>query len=740
MTSLSVSDVIERLVGGDAGLTGGGVNCVVDPSGRHGEQVLHAVRERVPDSVLVDVAGRTADEALAKVLDALGARVKAPRSWARQVPKKPARLVLVSHLELVGHTRTSGEPQRLLRALGRIGGKGHAVVVASRDARLPGSGDRPLQLSVQAEAVREVPVEVHALAQAEARTVPYSVWQELVMGVTGRFVEVDHLSRVVEQHGELLASEDDGQAVSFRDESVVRELRGQLPSEDRRRTHRHLYGRLAELSTQWSNPEGRADIDLLARYAATALAAHCAVADAATGNTGFPLFTALLSDTRLIVHVPPTALLEAAEGVGMEEAPAGSVLADAVLARDYAILPCTQPTWVAWLHLQATTRGDTQLVEGLERSGVRLPWRVRWSRWRPPAGLHVSYLGFSDVYDLMEMCLHDRPVLAALAHQGRERHVTLYDPQSGDVLATGTWVRNQPPEEAVPGLRWPTPGGEDDRPEVDPANRYLLEAGPVTIDNTVVLGGWGGLFGIEPASRTTPFTGLSLRHRSEALCPSVLTAPATVPAHGPTPRPEDLDKIFEAESGTLYRVQEPLLPDGLTDAATRELLVVQGLPSFRDVHGLGFYGLEPDHRWTDVAQGTHTGPLPPLPEHLLREVPWPTDVPCADYQHEPITLTGPYYAIGRWMGDDVVIDGPTGRILHLPGENREYSNRAETVGRNLHDFLAMVSVWLLGVQVFTGSGDEIETRDVARRVKDLQATIDPVGAAAGIWGVALMDH
>ncbi|MFJ8932437.1 SUKH-4 family immunity protein [Streptomyces sp. NPDC102364] len=719
---LSPEAAIDRIADGWQERTGWGVNCVVDRSGRRGEEVLHAVRERAPDSVLVDVAGRTADEALTKVLDALRARAKAPRSWTRQVPKKPARLVLVSHLELVGHTRTSGEPQRLLRALGRIGGKGHAVVVVTRDADLLGTGDRPLQLSVQAEAPREAPVEVQALAQAEARTVPYGVWQELVMGVTGRPVEVDHLMRVVEQHGELLVAEGDGQVVSFRDESVARELRGQLPAEDRARTHRHLYSHLAELSAQWAHPEGRADTDPLARYAATALAAHGAVADSVTGETDFPLFTALLRDTRLIAHVPPTALLEAAEGAGMKEAPACSVLADAVLARDYAILPCAQPTWVAWLHLQATVRGDTELAEGLERSGVRLPWRVRWSRWRPPAGLHVSYLGFSDVYDLMEMRLHDRPVAASLAYQGRERHVTLHDPRSGDVLATGAWVRNQPPEEAVPGLRWPTQGGEDDRPEVDPASRYLLEAGPVTIDNIVVVGGWGGLFGIEPASDATPFAGLSLRHRSEALCPSVLTAPATVPVHGPAPRPEDLDTIFAAESGTLYRVQEPLLPEGLTDPATREFLVTQGLPSFRDVHGLGFFGLEPDDR------------------NLLREVSWPADVARADYQHEPITLTGPYYAIGLWMGDDVVIDGPTGRILHLPGGNREDSNRAEIVGRNLHDFLAMVSVWLLGVQVFTTSGDETETRDVEPRVKGLQAAIDPIGAAAGIWGVALMDH
>lgn len=716
-------------------LTGWGVSCVVDPSGTQGgEELLRVVHERVPDSLLVDVAGRTADEALTRVLDALGAQVKAPRSWTRRVPKKPARLVLVSGLEFVGRTRTSGEPERLVRALGRIGGKGHVVVVAARDTRLLGSGDRPLRLSVRASAAPtpQVPLAVRALALAEARTVPYRVWQELVVGATGGHAEVDELVRLGEQHVDLLAADDrdggddrDGRdgTISFRDESVALALRDQFTAEERERTHRHLYEWLTEASAQDSG-DAPDPGDSLTRYATTTLAAHCAAADSAAGATGFPLFAELLRDARLVSRIPPAALLEAAEGAGMTQAPVDSVLADAVQAREYAILPCTQPTWVAWLLFQATVRGDEELAEGLERSGGRLPWRVRWSRWRPPGGLHVSYLDFSDVYDLLEMRLHDRPVVAAVAYRGRERHVTVHDPETGDVLVTGAWSRRQPPEEALPGLSWPTAEGADGRPEVDPVNRYLLEAGPVTIGNTVVLGGWGGLFGIEPAAET-PFAGLSAGNRVEAVCPSLIAAPATVPYGGPPPRPEDLDRIFESESGTLCRVRESSLPDGLTDPATREFLVERGLPSFRDVHGLGFYGsYDPDRDDPD----------------LLREVPWPTDVPRTDYRHEPITPTGPYYAIGRWMGDDVVIDGPTGQVLHIPGINREPSHRAEPVGRNLHDFLAMVSVWLLGAEVFTTSGDEIETREVAPRVRTLQTTIDPVGGAAGIWGVALMDH
>lgn len=92
------------------------------------------------------------------------------------------------------------------------------------------------------------------------------------------------------------------------------------------------------------------------------------------------------------------------------------------------------------------------------------------------------------------------------------------------------------------------------------------------------------------------------------------------------------------------------------------------------------------------------------------------------------------------MGDDVVIDGPTGAVLHRSEQGDEGAVRAEIVGRSLHDLLAMVSVWLLGALVFTETGDSIETREIPSRVKGLQSTLDPVGAAAGNWGIALMDH
>ncbi|MER5947715.1 SUKH-4 family immunity protein [Streptomyces sp. NPDC001904] len=755
--ALSSREAADRIVDDWPSLKGWGVHRVVDPSGAQGAEVLRAVRERVPDSVLVDAAGRTADDVFTEVVTALGARFKTPAAWSRRLPKKPARLVLLVGADLVGSTRTSGDPRRLLQALNRLGGLGHTVFAAVRDPEFGDDSSRSLRLAAEPPVLDEVPAEVLALALAEARHVPYAVWRELVAGLTGQRPDAGRTADLAteERARSLLLVDPDAETVSFRDETVARTLRGQLPAEDRARTHHHLAEHLADrladhladvseqpAATGSPSAEGPAEAGSVVRYATTALAAHCAAADLAAGDTTYTRFTQLLRRTRLVAHLAPESLLEAAEGAGLDEAPGGSVLADAVHARDYALLPCDQGTWVAWLHLQATVRGDTELADGLAAAGVRTPWRVTWTRWRPPAALHLSYLAFSPVTDLMELRLDDRPVAAAVAYRDRRRHVTLYDPRSGEELAAAPWELGQDPEEALPGLRWPTAGGEDDRPEPEPVNGTLLDAGPVSIGDSVVIAGHGGLFGIESAPGT-PFTGITRRPggRVEAACPALLKAPATVPRHGPAPRPADLDTLFAAEDGTLVAVPEPLLPAGLTHAATRDFLVDQGIPAFRDVHGLGFFGLERDPDWWSVAHGTHTGPPPPRPERLLREIAGPADTAPDDGAGSAHAApTGPYFRIGLWMGDDVVVDGPTGAVLHLPDQDDEAPGRAEIVGRSLHDFLAMVSVWLLGVHVFTDSGDSVETREVASRVKGLQSTLDPVGAAAGIWGIALMDH
>lgn len=82
------------------------------PLRRARAEVLRAVHERVSDSVLVDAAGRTADDVFTETVTALGARFKTPGAWSRRMPKKPARLVLLAGADLVGRTRTSGDPRR----------------------------------------------------------------------------------------------------------------------------------------------------------------------------------------------------------------------------------------------------------------------------------------------------------------------------------------------------------------------------------------------------------------------------------------------------------------------------------------------------------------------------------------------------------------------------------------------------------------------------------------------------
>ncbi|MFD7297925.1 SUKH-4 family immunity protein [Streptomyces sp. NPDC059897] len=771
MTRLSVSDVIERIVGGYAGLTGGGVNCVVDPSGRHGEQVLHAVHERVPGSVLVDASAGTADEAITEVLRALDVRIPPSGLWsARHVPKRPTRLILVRHPDLAGLTRTSGDPKRLMAALERVARRGHTVVATVHAGEVEAFDASGQTLRLAAESpdtdVDVLPIELRALALGEAYEVPVGIWRELVAGLTGRRPDREALLERAEAHPAVVKAQAGDDVVSFTDEGAAHALRSLVSADERARTHRQLVARIKDLSANFAHPEGWAASGPEGRYAATALAAHCVAADEAgaeagdgnaqgNGNEGSAELAALLREGRHIAHIPPQSLLEAAEGagMGMADIPVGSALADAAYARQYRLLPCTQPTWAAWLHFQAAVRGDTDLAEAVVDSGIALPWRVRWSHWSPPGGIHMSYLPFHDVSDVFQARLHDRPVLVAV----ERRDVTkIYDVATGELLSSELWPESEENDELVAAVRTLTPEEYAQvAPLPDPLTvvgeemlkPYLLELQPVPVAGLVVLGGFGGLFCIEPAP-DAPFTGITLAP-SLAACPYWLEAPANVPHHAPVPRAADLNVLLadadadeeQGEPGDLVPVPPPLLPDELTDQATREFLTTRGVPSFRDRYGLGFHGREWDSAWWRVAHGTHTGPLPALlPERFLREAEWPVDVPRdTDRWGRAIEAKGPFFVIGTWMGTDVVIDGPSGQVLILPGADRAMFREAEVVARSLESFLAMIVVWLLAFRLRGNERDRDGNRLLADRVRGLHSLIDPVGASSGMWGVALRE-
>ncbi|MFI5657895.1 SUKH-4 family immunity protein [Streptomyces sp. NPDC051684] len=775
---LTGHELVDVLVEGWEGLGGRGVRAVVDPSGHVSAQALAVVHQRVPGSVLVDASAGTGDEAITEILRGLEAPFPPSGLWsARNVPKQPARLILVCHLDLAGRTRTSGDPKRLMAALQRVARRGHSVVSTCHALEALGDDARPLRVAAEAPdtSVRALPSELRALALAQAYEVPVGIWQELVAGLTGRRPGREQLLHMAEAHRDVVRTTagdghgDGDDVVSFADESASMALRSQTPLDEQARVHRHLVARIKDLSSNFAHPDGWVASGTEGRYAATTLAAHCVAADEAgdgAGDGDTAELTTLLREGRHVAHLPPESLLEAAEGagMGMADIPVGSALADAAHARQYRLFPCTQPTWAAWLHFQATVRGDTELADGVEASGIALPWRVRWSHWRPPGGIHLSYLPFHDVSDAFQARLHNRPVLVAV----ERRDVTkIYDVATGELLSSELWPESEENDELVAAVRTLTP---EEYARVTPLpepltvvgeemfHPYLLELQPVPVEGLVVMGGLGGLFCIEPAAGV-PFTGITLPP-SLASCPYWLEAPATVPHHGPAPRATDLNVLLADEdedededadedgygagsgsvSGELVSVPPPLLPDGLTDRATREFLTTQGVPSFRDRHGLGFHGLEWDSAWWRVAHGTHSGPSPALPDRFLREVEWPVDVPRAtDRWDREIEAAGPFFVIGSWMGTDVVIDGPSGQVLTLPGADRAMFREAEVVGRSLESFLAMTSVWLLALRLCTNERDRDANRRLPDRVRGLQSAIDPMGASSGMWDVALRE-
>lgn len=143
------------------------------------------------------------------------------------------------------------------------------------------------------------------------------------------------------------------------------------------------------------------------------------------------------------------------------------------------------------------------------------------------------------------------------------------------------------------------------------------------------------------------------------------------PVDAPAPSYEDLLTVFGED--LIYPIQPEDLPDQLTDPATRELLLEFGLPYMKE----GAMGLFPFGNW-------EMGVLDELPS-------WPEGI-------EPVTESGPFFRIGKWVGGSLVVDGPTGHVLRVPAEPGEDHLGGLPVADSLEEFLTTVAVFVTGLR------------------------------------------
>ncbi|MFG3116526.1 SUKH-4 family immunity protein [Streptomyces sp. NPDC048197] len=692
---------------------------LIDPFDAGGTSVVWEVHQRVEGSLLVDAQGLTAEEIQEKVLLALGVDLSPGsrsrwRSSLRQITE--ARLVLIANAHRAGRTRRSYEPERLFsRALAGLAmASGNVTVLAHTTPHgLPHRAPVVLRLPENAAHAATERLEsplLRALALAEPREVPIRVWAELARALTGEPVSGAALAQLVIERPDVIQEGRNG--VFFLDEGVAERLRKEAAPAEVARVNRHLFDWLRRVSHEFRHAEGWARAGAEGRYAAMGLAAHAVQADA---------WEELLRRGELVANIPQTSLMDTACCASGGSVPGNSAAADGIHLWAYGVVPTRQSEWAALMHLMATAREDTAFASAVAESGVRLPWKTTWTRWRPPGGYHVSYTRTMSVTGIAEVRWNGRRAIAGLCER-KQPDVAIWDAETGALLA-GPWQGDDIPEGHLGDLSWPSlrahpesSNDADGRPGPltfhdlhtgVPAGRgphpSLLESPPLPVGDLVVLGGSGGLFAIEPGPGEE-FSGFGSGNDQPLSGPYATVGP-TVPLDAPPPSPKDLIELYGDEE--VFELEKEELPEGLTDEAARRTLLEFGLPDMRE-GGMGLYPYG-DYRF-----------------EVMDEVFWPDDVP-------PVDETGPFFQIGFWMGGELVVDGPTGHVLRIPTEPDEDHLAALPAACGVEDFLTMVGLWVTGLRTKQIVHNDLETVLLPQYVAIAQSAVDSTGAEAPAW-------
>ncbi|MFH8574284.1 SUKH-4 family immunity protein [Streptomyces sp. NPDC017993] len=624
------------------------------------------------------------------------------RSSLRQIAEP--RLVLLINTHRAGRTRRSYEPERLISktAAGLAGGN-VAVLAHAAPRDLPHRSKVVFQLPENEATERPESPLLRALALAEARVTPMRVWTELARALTGQPTSESALTQLLRERSDVIEQSPDG--VSFVDEGTAERLRRETEPEEITRVSRQLFDWLRRASGEYRHPEGWARYGPEGLYAATGMAAHAVQAEA---------WEELLPEGGLLANIPQTVLMDAACCACGGSVPGNSAAADGIHLWSYGVVPPRQSEWAALMHLMATARNDSVFASAVAESGVQLPWKTKWTRWRPPGGYHVSYTQMTPLTGMAEVRWRGRPAVAGICERKRP-DVAIWDAETGEPLAAPFQGRDFP-EEYLEALSWPPLVGADRRslltsqdlymgvPEGRGVHPTLLESPPLPVGDLVVLGGAHGLFAIEPQAGEA-FAGFSSRNIQPLLSGPYAAAGRTAPVHAPPPTPGDLLHLYGEDE--VFELEEEELPDGLTDEATRRTLLDIGLPDMRE-GGMGLYPYG-DYRF-----------------EVMDEVTWPDDVATAEE-------TGPFFQIGFWMGGELVIDGPTGHVLRVPTEPDEEHLAALPAAHSLEKFLTMVGLWVTGLRTVQNIQNDREAYSLPQYVAVAHSAIDQAGAEAPAW-------
>ncbi|MFD5428723.1 SUKH-4 family immunity protein [Streptomyces sp. NPDC127084] len=682
------------------------------------DTLLERVDQSVAESRLLDATGMYADAVFRNMLSLVGVPDSnlTRYSWYRAVPRSSEdKLVLVKNAWQAGPTRRSAHPTIIRNSAARrlaLEGPGVVVDVGPADNEQAGPQRRGATVQLDDSALLEERLDramssshIQVLALSEPRRVPLEVWGQLAQGAGLPDCAEEFLSGLASRYPELLTVADDH--VAFIDEAVPEALRHRAPADFKARVNRHIARWLREASPRLRHPDGWAASGALGWYAAHGLAMHAVQAEQ---------FEALLTDGEVVANLPWAVLVDAAHCAYDGSLPGSNPAADAVFLQMYGVTPPSQGEWASWLHLMALSRGDTELCHGLENSSVRMPWKTRWTHWRPPGGYDVGYLRPGPVYSLYTVRWQGRPAVAACT---AERSVLIWDVVTSELVA-GPWSEEQFPPDQLHNLSWGTETETHDTREAGqtfgPATRSELRAqdhcteGPVEEDDflpisldmgtVTVVAGLGGVFAVESTTPDEPAVVTDLSDNAPLLGNKTAAGPAR-----PSRAQLGLSAFSELTPDVRFlRTDTARLPAGLTDQVARRILADTGLPAFE-------------------AKGIR---LHPERAEFLREWQWPSDV-------EQAQESGPFYEIGMWMGGEVVIDGPSGHVLRIPSSPDEPGLEGVLVATDLDRFLNMLIEWITGRLILEDLDNSDEAFLLRQHIDDAIWMIDDTSSSAGAW-------
>ncbi|MFG2094453.1 SUKH-4 family immunity protein [Streptomyces sp. NPDC048612] len=683
----------------------GGVFSVAGPPAVGKSRTLELVRQQMSEAALIDCVGLRADEVILQVLDVCG--VQRPHSVAKEdldalVKRiRGDHTVLLANVQWAGTLRTTDEPGRIKRAAFRMGRAKRSRLRLALETAEPESAqaDAPpplIRLGTGSQFFsdpEELAPEIHALALAEYPVVPVAAWSVLCDSM-GLITAPADLQRFPDRYPGLLKWVPNdaitGPGVAFTHEGIAHALRRSYQA-DTGQAHLTVRQLLSEQLIAHTHPDGWANGDPLARYAAHGLAAHAA----ASGS-----LQEVLEDRRVLALLEPSAVMEAYRAAFGRDIPPDTMAASLRYGELSGMEPMRQGEWAAWLHHFAVSHGDQEAADAVLASEVTLEWRTLWSDLRPAGAF-------------LEESLSRRPTgitrLIATEHMAAATNELRGTSWAWELRSGRPHESAETSDQAAEARRMVNTS-HGWRPAPDESQGMFIPRCPrdiraaARIGNLAVLGGDRGVFAVEilerePEHEAPPWHGVPLLDAYER---GVAARP--LPEALREPSAAQLAEVFGNDS--VFRPAESDIPETLRGTEAAQWLVEHGLPTV-ELLTLNTRGL--------CTQG-------------LREIPPPDELQDSSNQR-----SGPYFAVGELLGGDVVLDGGTGQVLCTSDAVEDH-----LAGSSLRQFVTMFH--LVGrYHLLLSESLTVDKLEADAELQSWVSEIDPVTASGEIWDTLLND-